>query len=66
MVGKQWTCGGGGGGKTVESNLREIKISEYFFLLLLFSSSLWRSEIPIFVTDILMGLRISYFFWCSL
>ena len=33
VVRKQWTCGGGGrgGGKTVESNLNEIKISEYFF-----------------------------------
>ena len=51
---------GGGSGGSVESNLKEIKISEYFFLLLLFSSSLWRSEILIFVTDILMGLRISY------
>ena len=60
VVGKYWKCGGGG--KTVESNLKEIKISEYFFLLLLFFSSLGRSEIPIFVPDILMGLRISYFF----
>ena len=36
-VGKHWKCGGDGGGgrKTVESNLKEINISEYFFSIII-------------------------------